>query len=309
MGKKVLFIGGTPRGLELLKEMLSQEIKVVFSFIMKEDEHELNSASADLQKLCIEHKIPFKICKRIQEDHYQEIKKYLADVGVVCGWRTIIPAEVFNAIPEGLWAAHDSLLPRYRGFCPLNWAIINGEKQSGVTLFKITGGDVDSGPIFKQSVVDIGEKDSIVDVYSRVIQATKDLYLEFFKELEKGGVKLKKQDESKATYVCKRVPDDGQIDWSKSSIEVFNLIRALTPPYSGAFTYLNGKKLFVLNASLPEKELIYEGNIPGRIAFIRGSSVCVLCGKGQIMLHQVGESLDCAQPASERLNSTQLTCC
>lgn len=287
MKLKILFIGGTPRGLELLKSLIAENKKVVYACIMKEDDHEIVKASHMIKQLCLKHGIPLEICKAVGNAQIKRILQSHPDVGFVCGWRTILPPGLTGKIPFGCITAHDSLLPKYRGFAPLNWAIINGEKRTGVTIFRIGDGKVDSGIIFGQKTVKIGACETAAEVYPRIISATIALYKEFIPALEKGKLRGRRQDESRATYTCKRTPQDGRIDWNMPAQKIFDLIRAISLPYPCAWTEYKGEKIRISEAALPRKHLRYAGNIPGRIVEIREDGVLALCGQGQLIIKKI----------------------
>ncbi len=307
MKPKILFIGGTPRGFEVLKLLVEQKEDVVSAFILKEDENEKVKISHEMVAFCQEHQIPAVVCKRIKVDQIARILKLQADVAFVCGWRTIIPPALFKEAKFGYMAAHDSLLPKYRGCAPVNWAIINGEKTTGVTLFKIEDGPIDSGPIYGQRIVEIGSKETAFEVYQKIIEATVVLYRDYLKELKSDSLKGIDQNDKEATYTCKRIPDDGEVDWSKSSKDIFNLIRALAPPYPCAWTTLNDKKIYITKVSLPENALSYVGNIPGRIVSVKPEHVAVLCGEGQLLIERIIDSSGEEMNASQYLTSHMMT--
>lgn len=284
MKPRILFIGGTPRGRELLKLLVHRREKVVFAVILKEDDHETVKVSDSIASLCQKNNISSVICKKITPSQITQILKLKPAIALVCGWRTLLPNVLYQELPLGCIAAHDSLLPKYRGFAPLNWAIINGEKLTGVTLFKISNNGVDAGNIFRQKSVAIGPNETAAVTYPRIIKVTIELYKEFLTKLKDNTLKWRLQDESQATYTCKRTPEDGEIDWNKSARVIFNLIRALSPPYPCAWTRYNGEKIYIESAYLPKKQLKYSGNIPGRIVSIQGDGVLILCGKGQIVI-------------------------
>jgi methionyl-tRNA formyltransferase len=300
---RILFIGGTARGFALLRMLQELKEDIVYAYIMPEDAHENARSSGEMLEFCHKHKIPAEISKKINCIESDKILRLSADVAFVCGWRTIIPQAVYKQIPLGCLTAHDSLLPKYRGFAPLNWAIINGEKQSGVTLFKIQDGPVDSGDICGQKKVAIGPAQTAAEVYPHIIEATLDLYRDFLKDLRAGKIMWRRQNEKLATYACKRTPKDGQIDWNKSAGEIFNLIRALSPPYPCAWTYYQGKKVCIGKATLPLRQLMYAGNIAGRVAAVLLEGVLVLCGRGQIIINTVlTEEAQCIE-ANKLFNS------
>jgi methionyl-tRNA formyltransferase len=304
----ILFIGGTLRGFELLKMLLEKKRSVVYACILKDDEHEARKVHSDMERTCLQHRIEHRTCKKIDPPLSEKLLSLKPDVAFVCGWRTLLPKILIDAIPQGCLAAHDSLLPRYRGFAPLNWAVINGEVETGVTLFRIGEGPVDSGDIFGQKKVEIGFTETATDVYPRIISSTLLLFDEYLGAMENpGGINFSKQDDRNATYACKRTPPDGKIDWSRSATEIYNLIRALSPPYPPAWTLCRRRKIHIPYASFPHRQFVYTGNIPGRVASISPEGVLILCGEGQILIRKIGDPLNGFAEAREHLNSLTIT--
>jgi len=285
---KIAFIGGTKRGYELLKLLFEKKFKkICYICGMLEDPHEVEKYSVEIEKLARGNNKPFKICKKLNNKDIEDILVTRPDIVLIVGWRTLIDSNLYQYPKYGAWAAHDSLLPKYRGFAPLNWAIINGEKQTGVTLFKVDKG-MDTGPIIMQKAVQIKNTDTVKDIYERVIQATIDVVFKALDLLEKGKLKLVPQNNSKATYTCPRTPSDGYIDWTKSAYEIDRFIKALSPPYPCAFSFYKGKPLKIISSELPKKTLKYVGNIPGRpIKIYKGVGVEVLTGKGSIIIKEI----------------------
>ena len=151
---------------------------------------------------------------------------------------------------------HASALPHLRGQAPLNWAIINGDSEAGITMFFMDRG-IDSGDIIAQKRTKIQNCDNITDLKQRVDGLAIELISENIISVLNGTVKRIKQP-IKATYGCQRITDDGKIDWVNDSKYIFNLIRASEPSYS-AFTFLNSKKLFSNAITLPlHKNLSYD---------------------------------------------------
>lgn len=280
-----VFIGGTYRGWRTLASLIDGGFVPRLAFILKEDDHETERYSERIAETARELRIPFRVTKTLSQDDYRAIRDVRPEFAVVCGWRTIIDPAISDSMKLGLVAAHDSLLPRYRGFAPINWAIINGETETGVTLFLIGDGEVDSGNIIDQEKVAIGPDDYARDVYEKITEATISLYARFFRQYAEGSIALTKQDEVKATYTCKRSPEDGRIDWTKSDTDVYNLIRALAHPYPGAYCFLNGKRFRVHRASPGVmRGRVYAGRIPGKAIRIDESGIEILCGTGSVTI-------------------------
>ena len=306
MKPKIIFIGGTPRGLAVMEMLIEQGQDVVQAFILKEDDHEAGKVSRQLAEISRKANIPFKICKKIEAAEAPQVLAKNPDVAFVSGWRTMIPKELYQKIPLGCLAAHDSLLPKYRGCAPTVWAIINGEKETGVTLFKISDQGVDAGDVFGQKSVPIGENDTATEIYPFIVQATVDLYQKFLEACQDDVVEFVMQDESRATYAKKRAPADGEIDWSRPAREVFNFIRALMPPYPRSWTLLDNDKIFIARASLSSEKQNTDGVQIGRLVSIARDSVGVRCGDGIVLLHQIIDAQGNTRAAHEVLDDQNM---
>ena len=290
---RFIFIGGTLRGLQLLKQLCKDDYIPQYALLLKQDDHEELNVLPQLEELCKAEGIGYRSGKfwNKELDDPQLSGKY--DLAIVCGWRTILPPELALRFQHGLIAAHDSLLPKYRGFAPLNWAIINGEKETGVTLFQINDGEVDSGPYFLKKKVDIEPIDLAIDVYHKIISATVEGYLELFNLLKKNELQLHQQDETKATYTCKRLPEDGKVDFTQPWQVVWNKIRALSPPYPVAYCSYDGKHYDIAKAAPGEhRHRVYAGSVPGRCINLTPDSIEVLCGTGSITIYEWKEKKD-----------------
>lgn len=267
--------------------MLKKNEKLVGMFVLKEDIHETEVFSKSISRILESHNIPYLISKTARGERYINfIKKLHPSLIIVMGWRTLIPKEVINIAPLGAIALHESLLPKYRGFAPVNWAIINGENKTGVTLFFLSEG-IDNGEIIAQKTIRISHQDTAWNVYEKTSSASIELLRKFLPLLKKGKAPRKKQVEEQASYTCARIPDDGLIDWTDSTNNIYNLIRGLSYPYPGAFTYLNGDKLIIEKASIPAQRK-YVGRIPGRVVSIsKGRGIEVLTGDGIILIKEI----------------------
>jgi methionyl-tRNA formyltransferase len=200
---------------------------------------------------------------------------------------------------------HDSLLPEYRGFAPLNWSIINDEPKTGVSLFRISE-RMDGGEILLQREVPIGHSDSAPDVYRRVCDATVRVVLDGYRLLDEGNGSPVAQDYSKGSFTCSRTPRDGRIEWVHTTRQIYNLIRALTFPYPGAYTYYQGQRLIVLAAEEAVQSPPYRGRLPGRVVRIApGHGADVLTGDGVITLKHVSTDGHSIQPAEEIIRSVK----
>lgn len=159
-------------------------------------------------------------------------------------YRRLLPRRVLRQAPRGALNLHGSLLPRLRGRAPLNWALVEGEARTGVTLHHMVR-EPDAGDIVAQRGWDIGPRDTAPDLFRRAVAETKLLLADTWPLIAAGRAPRIPQDESKATYRGRRTPEDGRIDWRLPTRRIDGLVRAVTEPFPGAFTELQGRRLMV----------------------------------------------------------------
>ncbi|MFH1037402.1 MAG: bifunctional UDP-4-amino-4-deoxy-L-arabinose formyltransferase/UDP-glucuronic acid oxidase ArnA [PVC group bacterium] len=202
-------------------------------------------------------------------------------------YRKMVSKKILEIPPRGALNLHGSLLPRYRGRCPINWVLVNGEKETGVTLHYMTP-HPDDGDIVTRRAFPIGEDDTAVTLFDKAAEASKELLDEILPLLEKGTAGRTPQDHSRATYFGGRTPADGRIDWSKSAREIRNLVRAVTHPFPGAFTFAGDRKLFVWQAAASPND---RGVRPGGV--ISADPLVIACGQDAlaVTLAQPGGSV------------------
>lgn len=150
-------------------------------------------------------------------------------------YRRMLRPELLALAGRGAFNMHGSLLPKYRGRAPVNWAVLMGETETGATLHEMVA-KPDAGRIVDQQPVPIGPDDLAVEVFAKVTQAAETVLRRSLPRLVAGTAQLRPQDLSRGSYFGGRRPEDGRIDWSKSAREIHNLVRAVAPPYPGAFT-------------------------------------------------------------------------
>jgi methionyl-tRNA formyltransferase len=195
----------------------------------------------------------------------EELQSLKADLFVVVAFR-MLPEIVWNMPPLGTINLHASLLPQYRGAAPINWVIINGEKETGLTTFKLQH-EIDTGNILLQQKMPIHDNENAGSLHDRMMNAGGDLLLKTLKELEEGKLQEVQQNDIKiyTEHSLKHAPkiftETCKIDWNKSTNEIYNLIRGLSP-YPAAFTFLEGKKLKIFAADKEKTDKIIE---PGKI--------------------------------------------
>ena len=288
---KILFIGGTKRGYLTLKSLIDNGENVAGIISLLQDEHEVDRYEVKIKNLAEESEIPCYETKWMKDKKYHEIisNEICPDVAFVVGCRIMISKEIYTLPPLGTLAVHDSLLPDYRGFAPLNWAIINGEKSSGISLFYLNE-LMDGGDIVSQKKVCIDANDSAPFLYEKICDETVKAVLETCLLLKEGKANSIPQNYYESgSFTCSRNPEDGLIDWNLTSNAIHNKIRALTYPYPGAFTHLNLQRLTIWESELINNPPFYKGRIPGRVVNISNSKgfVDVLSGDSILRINTV----------------------
>jgi len=189
------------------------------------------------------------------------------------------------ALPRlGAWNMHGSLLPKYRGRAPINWAVLHGERRIGMTLHRMVKAP-DAGAMVDQEGVDIGPRDTAEQAFRKVLPCARKVLARQIDALLAGTAKETPQDEAQATYFGGRKPEDGRIDWTRTSDQVFNLIRAVTDPYPGAFADVGPARLMVwwADTDTPATRALYaESNRPGEILSL--DPLVVAAGDGALEL-------------------------
>jgi len=282
--KKVLFIGSKSLGLRCLKEMHNLDAGSVAGVLSIDDRDDIRSVFDDFKRFTSDNNLDLHIASD-KTSAEKAIRDLSPEICFVAGWYWIIGRETLNSVPGGFLGIHNSLLPAYRGGSPLVWAMINGERTVGTSLFSFAEG-MDDGPIWAQEKVEVGENDYISDALSKLEEKAVAMLKDNYAAILEEKIKPRPQDHSKATFCAQRMPEDGLIKWEKSSREIYNFIKAQSEPYPGAFTILDNKKLTIWKAR-PENTIYY--GLPGQVAGRSGDDVCVICGDNKpIILQTVG---------------------
>jgi methionyl-tRNA formyltransferase len=199
----------------------------------------------------------------------------------------MIPHVVVESARGGLVVFHASLLPKYRGFAPVNWPLINGERETGVSMF-YAAEEMDAGDIIEQRSRAINDADDAGTIDAWLNETVEQMLEENLPRLASGTAPRTPQEHSRATYAIWRDPEDGRIGWGRPTREVFNLIRGLASPYPGAFSMLEGRRLIIWSAEIEREPRLYVGRIPGKVErIIPGEGVNVLTGDGTLRMKRV----------------------
>jgi methionyl-tRNA formyltransferase len=202
-----------------------------------------------------------------------------------CYYRHMLKQPLLDLPRLGALNLHGSLLPRYRGRVPVNWVLVNGETETGLTLHYMEE-KADRGDIVAQQAVPITADDTAVTLFARMTASAGKLFRATYPLLRLGQAPCFPQDHTLASYFGGRKPADGRIDWGQSAIAIYNLIRAVTHPYPGAFTFFQGRKLFVWAGKIMAAP-VSEPAAPGLvIAAVPGEGLLVATGAGHFLITQ-----------------------
>ena len=240
-----------------------------------------------VKEVALAHDIPVFQPKKIRDpESLKELKKYDADVMVVIAFGQILPKEVLAMTPYGCINVHASLLPAYRGAAPIQWAVINGEKESGVTTMQMDTG-LDTGDMIMRTVVPLDEKETGETLHDKLAAAGAALCVETLKALEEKTATWEKQGETTTAYASMLKKDMGKINWSDSAVKIERLIRGLNS-WPSAFTYLNGKVLKIWDGDVyGEADGNADEMAPGTIVKIEKDGFFVQCGEGLLKVNEL----------------------
>ena len=275
---KIVFFGGHELGKSALELIYQAGYEVVL--VTVSDNKDKWYSGVD--EIALKYALPLKITNNINDDEFVEsVRALKADLIVVANFEQILKSSILSTTQFGAINAHASLLPRYRGRAPLNWAIINGETEVGISVHFVELG-IDTGDILVQKAIKVEEDEFIDSILYRVQLNYAPTILEAVKLIDKNQLKAIKQDESLASYFGKRTPEQGQIDWSQSGRTIYNFIRALSRPYPGAFGFLDGSKLIIWRCRYIS---LANGNEDsGRILKVKEGEITVKVNEGVLVL-------------------------
>ncbi len=211
----------------------------------------------------------------------EALRALAPDVMVIWSYSMILPKSVIEVPPRGCVNVHGGLLPAYRGAHVMQWAIINGEAETGATLHYVDAG-IDTGPVIAEERFPIDPEDDAPAVRAKLGEAGTRLLRVWWPAIADGTAPRTPQDESRARYYPLRTPDDGRIDWSAPAACIRNLVRALAAPWPGAFTRLGAAKLVLRRVSLPPDGGASAG--PGIVSSVDSRGVRVGTGEGELLI-------------------------
>ncbi|MBE0615375.1 MAG: formyltransferase [Burkholderiales bacterium] len=291
-------------GVRCLRVLLDQGVQVALLITHKDNPAETIWFDS-VEKLARARAIPVITPEDAnQPEVVAQIKALQPDFIFSFYYRNMLRPEVLALPRRGAYNMHGSLLPKYRGRVPVNWAVIMGERETGATLHEMVE-KPDAGGIVDQEPVSIGPDETAAEVFAKVTGAAERVLARALPGLIAGNARITPQDLGKGGYFGGRKPDDGRIDWTKSAQAVHNLVRGVAPPYPGAFTQIKGMRLRILRTRI-------EANRPPRSGapglYFEAGSFFADCGDGGVLriaeLDAQGSPLDPAAFANEKITFT-----
>ncbi|WKU05600.1 methionyl-tRNA formyltransferase [Micromonospora sp. HUAS LYJ1] len=272
---RVVMFGYQTWGHRTLQALLDSEHEVALVVTHPPSDHAYERIWSDsVADLAAAHGVPVEVRDRPDDDLLAPLEKADPDVIVATNWRTWIPPQIFELPRRGTLNVHDSLLPAYAGFSPLIWALINGEKEVGVTAHMMDA-ELDAGNVVLQRSVPVGPRDTTTDLFYKTLELFGPITVDGLALIASGRTDWTPQDRSKASFFHKRSDEDNRIDWTWSAEELDRLIRAQSDPYPNAYTFHQGRRLRIIAASVSQGNY---GGTPGRIFIREGDAVVIVAG-------------------------------
>jgi methionyl-tRNA formyltransferase len=283
-GFKTIFMGTPTFAIPTLKALIESP-HTVQSVVTQPDRPAGRGRKirpSPVKSLSLEHRIPLLQPPRIDDSFVDNVKRLRPDVIVVVAFGQKLPGSLLAVPPLGCINLHASLLPRYRGSAPINWALIGGEEKTGVTTMIMDEG-IDTGDILLQEETLIRSDDNTLTLHDRLSQIGATALMKTLERLRQGTMRPIPQDDSLATYAPRLKKEDGRIDWAQEANEIFNRIRGLTP-WPGTFTMLETKTIRILTA-----KVLDEGGEkpPGTIYRISDEGISVATGRKNLLISEL----------------------
>jgi methionyl-tRNA formyltransferase len=288
---KVLFMGTPDFAATILEEILATY--PVLGVVTQPDKPKGRGkelAYSPVKELALKHDLPVYQPIKVKEPEFlEQVEKLQPDVIVVAAFGQILPKVLLDIPKNGCINVHASLLPKYRGAAPIQYSVIDGEKETGITIMYMDVG-LDTGDIILQDVVPISPEETGGSLFDKMAEQGAASIITALKQIEAGEVRRIPQDNEKATYVKMINKEMGRLDFSKPALQLERLIRGLNP-WPSAYTFLDGKNLKFWKAEAEEltesQELKFKGYAPGTIAEVRDDALVIMTGEGLLVVKEL----------------------
>lgn len=287
---KIVVCGCTELGWEIIKHLVASNIHIdhIVTISPQKASDQKVSGYCDLSQLAELYNIPCYTAEKYSlksEKDAAFFKDQQFDILIQGGWQRLFPDHILETLTVGAVGVHGSadFLPKGRGRSPINWSLIEGKKRFIFHFFIMKPG-ADDGDIFHYEIVDINEWDDCNTVYYKNALVTGQVLTDWIPKLISGDYKLYKQ-EGEPTYYPKRSEADGEIDWKKTVFDIYNFIRALTKPYPGAYSYINGEKITIWKAQPFDSKISFFQKREGEVVKVyKNGNLVINCNSGLLLV-------------------------
>ncbi len=301
---RVVYMGTPFFAVNALKSIIDDGYNVVGCYTQPDKMQGRSSKliASPVKECAAAHGIPVFQPEKIRlEENVEELRSLAPDIIIVAAFGQILPLSILEMPKYGCINIHASLLPRYRGAAPIEWSVINGEKETGVTTMFMAEG-LDTGDIIEEAVTEIGAKETAEELRSRLAELGAELILSTMKAVISGDFKRTPQDDSKSNYAVRLSKEMGKADWSLPAVKIERLIRGLRP-WPVVYSSLSGRGLKIYAADVVEDM----SGEPGEIIEVGKKNFVVACGEGALRIRMVQPEGKKMMDAASFLNGNKLT--
>jgi len=281
---RIIYMGSPGFAIEPLKGLFERhDIIAVVTQPDKPKGRGLKLQACPVKQWALEHDLPVFTPLKVKDPEFlKKLRELSPDLIVVCAYGKILPKEVLEIPKHGCWNIHASLLPKYRGAAPINWAIIRGEKETGITIMLMDEG-MDTGPILLQKAIPIEEEDTSITLAEKLSKLGKDAILEAIELFFKGEISPTPQSEEGVCYAPLLKKEDGFFTFDSPAIEIERKVRGLLP-WPVAHTSYKNKLLKIFDAKVKESS---SKDVPGKVLDVNEEGILVQCNPGSILLKEL----------------------
>lgn len=276
---KSILIGAVSSSKKMLESMIATGFPVTYVFSLDEEYSQNVSGYQPIHMIAEKYHIPYQKFKKINEkENIEIITKIEPDYIFVIGLSQLVGKEIMDAAKIGVVGFHPTPLPKMRGRAANVWQMLLGVHRTKCSMFMIDGG-IDSGDILGQEEYIIEDTDYASDVEIKINEALERLAKRVLKQINDGTLRVRKQNEKEATYLLKRTPEDGWINWCDPIEYIYRLVRAVSRPFPGAYALYDKEHKIIIWKAKPVENIKYIG-IPGQIAYIDEHYMDIVCKNG-----------------------------
>ena len=281
---RVVFLGTPDFAVPSLHALINSKHEVVAVVTQPDRERDRRIVTpSPVKEEAVKNNIKVFQYEKIRVEGVEDLKNLHPDIMVTCAYGQIISQDILDIAPYGVINVHGSLLPKYRGSAPIQWSVINGDEETGITIMQTALG-VDCGDILLQEKVKIGKDETAGELFDRMAIIAPEVLLKAMDLIESGKVVHKKQNENEATHCPKLSKEDGKINWNDDADKIMHKVLGMNP-WPSAYTTLDGKMFKIHKAEVLD---IYTENLkPGDVVVLDKKTAIVICGNKALKLNEI----------------------